>query len=104
MDFHGKGSAGVEFFSRGTQKKGFDFYSAHFFFRPNHKHLKTIAFGDYYANFGQGLVLSNSFNFGKTPYIDQIFVSRPYLSPYRSANEKNYFRGEAVFFSVFKNS
>jgi len=93
--------AGEEFF-KGTQKKGFDFYSAHFFFRPNHKHLKTIAFGDYYANFGQGLVLSNSFNFGKTPYIDQIFVSRPYLSPYRSANEKNYFRGAAASFQFSK--
>jgi hypothetical protein len=43
---------GEEFF-RGTQKNGFDFYSAHLFVREVGR-LKALAVGDYSAQFGQG--------------------------------------------------
>ena len=44
---------GEEFF-QGTQKQGFDFYSAHLFVR-NIGPVKALAIGDYQAQFGQGL-------------------------------------------------
>ena len=47
--------AGEEFFN-GTQKNGFDFYSAHLFFKDFGK-IKALAIGDYQVQFGQGLTL-----------------------------------------------
>ncbi len=44
--------AGEQFF-KGAQKKGFDFYSAHFYVR-NIGIIKALALGDFLLNFGQG--------------------------------------------------
>src|SRR3569832_19153 len=60
----GEKDAGEEFFT-GTQPGGFDFYSAHFFYRGNHL-LKALALGDYYVQYGQGLTLYSGLAFGKS--------------------------------------
>jgi hypothetical protein len=44
---------GEEFF-RGSNKKGFDFYSAHAFYQGG-KYLRTVALGDFQMQIGQGL-------------------------------------------------
>ena len=54
---------GEEFF-KGSQKQGFDFYSAHLFLR-NIGPIKAVAIGDYQAQFGQGLVFSSGLSFAR---------------------------------------
>jgi len=87
--------AGEEFF-KGTQAKGFDFYSVHFFYKPTKGIVKTIAIGDYYAEFGQGLTFSNSFSMGKSIYFEQLYKAKNNISPYRSVNENGFLKGAAV--------
>ncbi|MBL6962637.1 MAG: helix-hairpin-helix domain-containing protein [Bacteroidetes bacterium] len=86
--------AGEEFF-RGTQKKGFDYYSAHFFIK-NIGPFTSIAIGDYSVNLGQGLAFYSGFGFGKSPLVTDIYKSSRRLSPYKSVNESNFLRGIAV--------
>jgi hypothetical protein len=59
--------AGEQLFG-GSQRQGFDFYSAHLIYN-GHGLLKTLALGDYQLQFGQGLVMWSSFVFGKTPNV-----------------------------------
>ena len=63
----GEKDAGEEFF-KGSQKKGFDFYSAHFFVR-NAGIIKSLALGDFTVNMGQGLTQWMSLAFKKGPDI-----------------------------------
>ena len=58
--------AGESFFS-GSNRRGFDFWSAHFFTENEHKPLKILALGDFSARLGQGLLLQNSFGISKSP-------------------------------------
>ncbi|MBD3636391.1 MAG: helix-hairpin-helix domain-containing protein [Crocinitomicaceae bacterium] len=83
--------AGEEFF-RGTNKQGFDYYSAHLFFRDLWK-FKSLAVGDFQVNFGQGLTMWSGFGMGKSA---NIFSGRRYaygLRPYTSVNETQFLRG-----------
>ncbi|MEO5501468.1 MAG: helix-hairpin-helix domain-containing protein, partial [Ginsengibacter sp.] len=61
--FTAEKDAGEQFF-KGSQKLGFDFYSAHFFIR-NLGVLKALALGDFTVNLGQGLTQWGSLAFGK---------------------------------------
>jgi hypothetical protein len=49
----GKKDPGEQFF-KGAQKNGFDFYSAHAYFKGG-KYLRAVALGDYSIQIGQGL-------------------------------------------------
>jgi len=92
--FTAEKDAGEEFF-RGSQKQGFDYYSAHIFVNDIWK-FKTIALGDYQVNFGQGLTMWSSFAMGKTP---NVFTGKRYaqgLKRYSSANESQYLRGGGI--------
>ncbi|CAG0965273.1 hypothetical protein FLAV_00926 [Flavobacteriales bacterium] len=82
---------GEEFF-RGTQKNGFDFYSAHFFIRNRGK-MKQLAIGDYQAQFGQGLTLWSGLAFGKGADILLIKRNATGLLPYSSVDENRFLRG-----------
>lgn len=84
---------GEEFFT-GSNKQGFDYYSAHFFVR-NIGFLKALAIGDYQAQFGQGLTMWSGLAFGKTA--DGISIKRTAvgLRPYASVGETNFLRGGA---------
>ena len=86
--------AGEQFFS-GTQPNGFDFYSAHLFFKTN-KLLKAVALGDYQVKAGQGLVLGSGVGGRKSAYVMQVFKGGRNLKPYTSVNEYLFFRGAAV--------
>jgi hypothetical protein len=97
----GEKDAGEQFF-KGTQKAGFDFYSAHLALR-NFGKLKSLVIGDYQAQFGQGLTFSSGMAFGKTA--DVIAVKRNYLGarPYTSVNENIFMRGAVANVELFKN-
>ncbi|MDB3887350.1 helix-hairpin-helix domain-containing protein [bacterium] len=85
--------AGEEFF-KGSQSKGFDFYSAHFFLQNRGK-LKQLALGDYQVQFGQGLTFWSGLAFGKS--VDVMLVKRNAvgLKPYYSVDENRFLRGAA---------
>ncbi|MBK6943523.1 MAG: hypothetical protein IPH21_02365 [Flavobacteriales bacterium] len=93
---------GEEFF-KGSQKQGFDYYSAHLFLRDIGR-LKAVAIGDYQAQFGQGLTFWNGLAFSsKSSFTMNIKRNAVGLSPYTSVNENLYLRGGAANDEVVKN-
>ena len=85
---------GEEFF-KGTQKNGFDFYSAHLFLKKFGK-LKALALGDYQAQFGQGLTFWSGLAYGKSADPTTIKKSARGLSAYNSVDENLFLRGGGV--------
>lgn len=92
--------AGEQFF-RGAQKNGFDFYSAHVFFKGG-KYLKSFALGDYQVQVGQGLNLWSSYAFGKTADIATMKRNAIPIRAYTSVDENRFLRGAAADFG-YKN-
>jgi len=90
----GDKDAGEEFF-RGTQKQGFDFYSAHLFARKLWK-FNAVALGDYQVNVGQGLTIWSGFGIGKSANVMNGKRFATGLRPYTSVNENQFLRGGAV--------
>jgi hypothetical protein len=91
---------GEEFFS-GSNRRGFDFYSGHFFIR-NRKQLRALVLGDYEVRLGQGLIMWTGFGFRKSPAVMMVKRESPKLRPYTSINEFRFLRGSA-FTLGFKN-
>lgn len=91
---------GEEFF-RGSQKKGFDYYSAHLFLKDVWK-FKVLAIGDFQLAYGQGLGLWTGLAFGKTNDIATIVRNARGITPYTSVNELQYNRGVAFAMSLSK--
>lgn len=94
MGFTAEKDAGEEFF-KGTQKRGFDFYSAHLYV-GNIGKLKSAVVGDYLAQFGQGLTFWSGFAFGKTADAMNVKRTGQGLRPYTSVNENLFLRGLAT--------
>lgn len=89
---------GEEFF-KGTQPNGFDFYSAHIFYRGK-KLVKYILVGDYQLRTGQGLLLGNGIGGRKSPYVLMVKKGGQTIRPYTSVNEYLFFRGSAATFNI----
>jgi hypothetical protein len=85
-----------EAFFRGSNPKGFDYYSAHLYLRNYRKWLKTVAIGDYNISFGQGLILYSGFGYGKSSVATTLKRTSRTISPYTSVNEVNFMRGAAL--------
>lgn len=96
----GEKDAGEQFF-KGTQKQGFDFYSAHLFAR-NIGIIKSLALGDFTVNMGQGLTQWQSLAFKKSSDVTNIKRQLAVLRPYNSAGEINFHRGIGI--TVAKNN
>ena len=94
IGFTGEKDAGEQFF-RGAQKYGFDFYSAHLFFKGG-KYLKSFALGDYQIQIGQGLNMWSSYAFGKTSDISTMKRNAIPIRPYTSVDESRFLRGGAI--------
>lgn len=78
-------------------KTGFDFYSAHWFWRPrNHPWIKTLAIGDFTTSWGQGIVMLNGFGTRKGVFLTSIKQTRNGFNPYSGAEENNFHRGVAI--------
>lgn len=91
---------GEEFFS-GSQKQGFDYYSAHLFIRNQGK-IKQLAIGDFQAQFGQGLTYWSGRAFGKSADIMLIKRSAQGLKAYTSVDESRFLRGGGATFKLWK--
>ena len=83
--------AGESFFSK-SQKKGFDFYSAHLY-ATNLGKVEALAIGDYTVNLGQGLIQWQSLAFKKSADVTGIKRQSTVLRPYNSAGEFFFNRG-----------
>ncbi len=94
IGFTAEKDAGEEFF-QGTQKNGFDFYSAHAYYEDK-GWLRKAVVGDYQAQFGQGLTLWSGLGFGKSPFIASAKRSPLGIRPYTAVDENLFFRGSAV--------
>lgn len=92
--------AGEEFF-KGSNKKGFDFYSAHLFLN-DFGVFDKVAVGDYHLTFGQGLTMWSTLAFGKAS--DGVGVKRKEtgITPNTSINEAQFMRGVATTLKVAK--
>jgi hypothetical protein len=86
--------AGEEFF-KGSQKNGFDFYSAHFYV-GGFGVLKALAIGDYQVQYGQGLTLWSGLGFGKSSDAVGIKKNGQGIKPYTSVDENLFMRGIAT--------
>ena len=86
---------GEEFFT-GSNRQGFDFYSAHFFLRDLNRTFKAIAVGDYSVSLGQGLLLNTGFGYGKSILVTSTKRGGRVIRPYSSVNESQFLRGGAL--------
>jgi hypothetical protein len=96
--------AGEEFF-RGTQKNGFDYYSAHLCVR-NIGIVKAAVIGDYQVTFGQGLTAWTGYSFGKTSMTLNTKKNGMGIRPYTSVDENKFLRGAGTTlrFGKFESS
>lgn len=94
LGFTAEKDPGEEFF-RGTQKKGFDFYSAHLYVKDIGI-IRHAVVGDYLAAFGQGLTMGMGVAFGKSA--NSLAVKRQVfkIKPYTSVAENTFLRGAAT--------
>jgi len=89
---------GEEFFS-GSNKNGFDYYSAHL--QINNLGLfKSLTLGDFEVKYGQGLVLWSDFGMGKSPYVLNIRKRTQGLKKYSSTNENIFMRGAGTTVAI----
>ncbi|TNF46679.1 MAG: hypothetical protein EP305_10370 [Bacteroidetes bacterium] len=84
-----------ETFFKGANKNGFDFYSAHAFFKGG-KYVRAVALGDYQVQIGQGVNFWSGYAFGKTADVTNVKKTAQPLRPYTSVDEARFMRGAAV--------
>lgn len=82
-----------EAFFRGSNKHGFDFYSAHVFLKDYSSRLKSLALGDFSVSMGQGLIAYSGFAGGKGSEVLKVDRNRRTLRHFASLNEILFFRG-----------
>lgn len=85
---------GEEFF-KGSQKQGFDYYSAHLQL-DNLGKIDRVVIGDFQAQFGQGLALWTGLGFGKSSMVLNIKKKPRGLRKYSSTDENQFMRGAGV--------
>ena len=90
----GDKDAGEQFF-KGTQKKGFDFYSFHFFARKIGI-IQSLANGDFSVSMGQGLIQWQGLAFKKSADVMGVKRQSAVLRPYSSAGEFYFHRGAGI--------
>jgi hypothetical protein len=86
--------AGEEFF-KGSQPKGFDFYSG-FVAMHDVGIIKNVVVGDYHVQFGQGLTLWTGLAFGKSTDGMAVKKTGRQIKSNTSVNENLYLRGTSV--------
>ncbi|MBK8564702.1 MAG: helix-hairpin-helix domain-containing protein [Saprospiraceae bacterium] len=93
--------AGEAFF-KGSNKKGFDFYSAHVFIKNPIRRVKSLALGDYSVTMGQGLLIYQGFAPRKSALSTLVSRSGKQLRPFTSVSEFDFFRGAAAIIDLGK--
>ncbi len=84
-----------ESFFTGSNKQGFDFYSAHVSMNIN-KTFENISVGDFLARAGQGLVLWQGYTSGKSENVLEISKTNQGIRPSTAVDENLFFRGAAT--------
>ncbi|MEZ4966189.1 MAG: hypothetical protein R2791_13180 [Saprospiraceae bacterium] len=97
LGFTAENDPGEALFS-GSNKHGFDFYSAHLYARDLGGTVHTIALGDYSARFGQGLLLQTGFAPGKSAETVSVLRGGRKINAYSAFGESFFFRGAAAEF------
>ncbi|MFM9944151.1 MAG: ComEA family DNA-binding protein [Bacteroidia bacterium] len=92
--FNAEKDEGEDFF-RNSNRRGFDYYSAHFFINKKGV-IRKIALGDFQAAFGQGLTMSSGLGYGKSALVMNVKRFNSGLRPYRSFNENEFLRGGGI--------
>ena len=92
-----------EAFFDGSNKQGFDYYSAHLSWTPG-KFIQQITVGDFVVRAGQGLALWQGYTSGKSPDVLSILKTGQGTRPYTSVDENAFFRGAAAVLKYKKNS
>lgn len=92
--------AGEPFFA-GKNKTGYDYYSFYVLFR-NMKRLKALAIGRYRLRFGMGLILNNSYSFGKLASLSNLYTISNHILPHSSRSEANFLQGGAATIDLGK--
>ncbi len=85
---------GEEFF-RGSQPRGFDFYSGHLQLKGQGI-LRNLTAGDFQLQSGQGLTLWTGMGFGKTSQALNVKKNGTGIRPHTAVDENNFFRGIAA--------
>jgi len=85
---------GESFFS-GSNKQGFDFYSAHASIRINST-FEQVTVGDFLVRAGQGLVLWQGYTTGKSENVMSISKTNQGIRPSTAVDENLFFRGAAT--------
>ena len=93
---------GEAFFRENNRRRGFDYYSAHFFLRRVNRRIRALALGDFNVSFGQGLILYTGFGFGKSSQTTNVARGGQTLRPYGSVNEFNFMRGAGLTLGLGK--
>ena len=91
---------GESFFS-GSNKQGFDFYSAHVSLNINST-FENISFGDFLVRAGQGLVLWQGYTSGKSENVLGISKTNQGIRPSTAVDENLFFRGAAATLNIGK--
>lgn len=94
LGFTADQDAGEDFF-RGSNPKGFDYYSG-FLSWQSKSFIQQITAGDYYLKFGQGLNYWSGSGIGKSDNVINIAKAGQRVRPYTSSDENLYFRGIAA--------
>ncbi len=81
---------------KGSNKHGFDFYSAHITLQNYRSWLPALMLGDFTASFGQGLIMHSGFGVGKSSFVTSIKRTGNPLRQYTSVDENNFLRGIGV--------
>lgn len=88
-------------FFRLYNRKGYDFYSAYLYLQDVGR-FKSLAFGNYKASFGYGLVMNMGFSMGKYTSSSSLRRTGQGISKYTSTAEYNYLRGVAATYRLAK--
>ena len=98
IGFTAEKDPGEEFF-KGSQKNGFDFYSAHIYLRNVGK-IKALTIGDYHVQFGQGLTFWSGLGFSKSADAVNVKKNPLGIRPCASVDENLFMRGLAGTYAI----
>ena len=97
----GAQDAGEPFFAYGN-RLGYDHYSFYLLLRKMGR-LKTLAVGRYKVSFGQGLIINNSFGFGKLAMLSTLGRQSTGIRAHSSRSAANYLQGAAATVEITKH-
>ncbi|WP_092109406.1 helix-hairpin-helix domain-containing protein [Prevotella sp. KH2C16] len=96
----GAQDAGEPFFAN-RNSLGYDYYSFYFLLKDIGR-LKALALGRYRLRFGAGLILNNSYSFGKLAMLSSLGRNSNHIFGHSSRSEANYLQGAAATVSLVK--